>query len=405
MFESRGALTHLDAARAELTAERKALAHKLVAAGKFALARMAEMGHSYEDCIVDDWELAAAELGVELGISRGRACTQITHGRDLIQRLPEFAKVFLTGAVDFRVFLSIFHRTALVTDPDIMAVIDAQVAAAAPSWNALSDNRITELVDWMILDVDPDAVRRARDARRNRYISVEPVGEGMVEIHGRVDAAVGAVFDQRLDALARTVCPDDPRTFGERRADAAEPLSAGATRMACLCGKDTCTAAGAEVPSGSLVIHVLAGQSTVTGASDRPALLPGYGAIPAEQIRERLAYAHVRPLPELAGLGTENGYQPSRKLADFVRCRDLTCRWPGCQVPAERCDVDREDKGVTRGDGLARISIDADRLSLCGSVGRRRGWRRKRHRRDGGDLIGACGNKPPISVLSNRQRR
>ena len=29
-----------------------------------------------------------------------------------------------------------------------------------------------------------------------------------------------------------------------------------------------------------------------------------------------------------------------RALADFVRCRDLTCRFPGCEVPAERCDLD-----------------------------------------------------------------
>ncbi|OJZ62889.1 HNH endonuclease signature motif containing protein [Mycolicibacterium diernhoferi] len=340
MFDSRGALAHLDSARDELTAERKAVAHKLVAAGKFALARMAELGNSHEDWIVDDWELVAAELGVELGISRGRACTQITHGRDLIQRLPEFAKVFLTGAVDLRVFLAIFHRTALITDPDIMAVIDAQVAAAAPSWNALSDDRITELVDWMILDVDPDAVRRARQSRRNRYISVEPIGDGMVEIHGRVDAVKGALFDQRLDALARTVCPDDPRTLDERRADAVEPLSLGANSIACLCGKDTCPAAGDDAVRGQIVIHVLAEQGTVTGESDRPALLPGYGAVPAEQIQEMVPHAHVRPVPAAAELDTENGYQPSRKLTDFVRCRDLACRWPGCHAPVARCDID-----------------------------------------------------------------
>ena len=30
----------------------------------------------------------------------------------------------------------------------------------------------------------------------------------------------------------------------------------------------------------------------------------------------------------------------SPTLADFVRCRDLTCRFPGCDAPAERCDID-----------------------------------------------------------------
>jgi len=36
----------------------------------------------------------------------------------------------------------------------------------------------------------------------------------------------------------------------------------------------------------------------------------------------------------------EPGYVPSKALADFVRCRDLTCRWPGCDAPAWSCDVD-----------------------------------------------------------------
>ena len=31
---------------------------------------------------------------------------------------------------------------------------------------------------------------------------------------------------------------------------------------------------------------------------------------------------------------------PRRALADFVRCRDLTCRWPGCDQPADGCDLD-----------------------------------------------------------------
>jgi hypothetical protein len=31
---------------------------------------------------------------------------------------------------------------------------------------------------------------------------------------------------------------------------------------------------------------------------------------------------------------------PSQALADFVRCRDLTCRWPGCDAPAVGCDLD-----------------------------------------------------------------
>jgi hypothetical protein len=36
----------------------------------------------------------------------------------------------------------------------------------------------------------------------------------------------------------------------------------------------------------------------------------------------------------------EPHYRPSAELAEFVRMRDLYCRAPGCDVPADRCDLD-----------------------------------------------------------------
>jgi hypothetical protein len=36
----------------------------------------------------------------------------------------------------------------------------------------------------------------------------------------------------------------------------------------------------------------------------------------------------------------EPRYTPSRRLAEFVRCRDLTCRFPGCSEPATNADID-----------------------------------------------------------------
>ncbi|WP_234797934.1 HNH endonuclease signature motif containing protein [Mycolicibacterium neoaurum] len=365
-FEGPGMVVadHLDAARGQLLAERTAVAAKVLAAGRFALARMAELGHGFDDLIVDDWELVAAELGAELGISRGRACTLITQGRDLLTRLPVFAQVFAGGGVDLRVLRVILHRCALITDPDITAIIDTQLAAAAPSWNALSDERIAELIDWMIIEIDPVAVRRARETRRRRHLNVEPVGDGMVEIHGLVDAAKGAIFDQSVQALARTVCPHDPRTHAPRRADALDALALRATSIACLCGRQDCPAAGNEVPSGQFIVHVLTEQDSITAAAGRgaaeshapvgdktsaqaqptttprPALIPGYGPITVEQLADLLLAARIRPVPDATALGIEPGYHPSRGLADFVGCRDLTCRWPGCTMAVGHCDID-----------------------------------------------------------------
>ncbi len=43
--------------------------------------------------------------------------------------------------------------------------------------------------------------------------------------------------------------------------------------------------------------------------------------------------------PEPAHLG-EPRYRPSAGLSEFIQWRDLTCRFPGCDAPAQRCDID-----------------------------------------------------------------
>lgn len=86
------------------------------------------------------------------------------------------------------------------------------------------------------------------------------------------------------------------------------------------------------------MIQVLAEQATLTGESHSPGYLPGFGAVPAPMVRELAVTAKLKPmtLPPVA----EPGYRPSAALAEFVRCRDLTCRFPGCDAPAARCQID-----------------------------------------------------------------
>ncbi len=56
----------------------------------------------------------------------------------------------------------------------------------------------------------------------------------------------------------------------------------------------------------------------------------------AELIRGGAKVRHLRrPCDE-----PEPGYRPSTALDEFVRFRDLTCRFPNCDTPAEFCDID-----------------------------------------------------------------
>ncbi|MCB0934004.1 MAG: DUF222 domain-containing protein [Mycobacterium sp.] len=80
--------------------------------------------------------------------------------------------------------------------------------------------------------------------------------------------------------------------------------------------------------------------ASVSGAGDRPGYLPGYGEIPAEMLRQLAARARLKPLTPPGVWRAESGYRPSAALDDFIRCRDVCCRFPGCDKPAEVCDID-----------------------------------------------------------------
>jgi hypothetical protein len=78
-------------------------------------------------------------------------------------------------------------------------------------------------------------------------------------------------------------------------------------------------------------------------------VIAGGGIVPAPLLAELARMgAVIRPITDPATLGIEPGYRPSAKLARFVRARDLTCRQPGCDRPAEYCDLDH---GIPYGRG------------------------------------------------------
>jgi hypothetical protein len=193
-------------------AERAAFARQLLAVGTFPSAASNKPQGEHDQWCVDDWEVIAAEIGAELGISRGRASAQMHDGQALLERFPRLGAVFLTGLVDFRVIAAAIFRTGLITDTVALTTIDAELAAKAPSWNKLSREKITELVDWMVIAADPDAIRVAKQRDLDRHSEIGLGHHGMAEICGEVRGPDAAAFDAKLNQLTATVCPNDPRT-------------------------------------------------------------------------------------------------------------------------------------------------------------------------------------------------
>ena len=72
-----------------------------------------------------------------------------------------------------------------------------------------------------------------------------------------------------------------------------------------------------------------------------PAYVFGAGIMPSALLGGLLERARIREVRH-PGIDSppEPRYTPSPTLAEFVRSRDLTCRFPGCDKPAQVCDLD-----------------------------------------------------------------
>jgi Domain of unknown function (DUF222) len=338
----------------------------------------------------DPWDAAAGEVSAALNIGHGRAVGELELAVTLRDRLPKLNALFMAGTVTQWAVSTVADRTLLVVDEEVLAQLDTALAEQATSWGPLSKNKLIQSADRLVDEHDPAAVRRTRSAARSRDITIGDPDDaaGTASIWGRLYNTDATLLDRRLTAMAKGVCPDDPRTLPQRRADALGALAAGADHLACICGRPDCPAAADDGRASSVVVHIVADQNALVAQPDpamngegpiptepapaepkrpaelrRPAVagtdvaaeptpaqaeprrpaagvMPGGGIVPAPLLAEL-----IRGGAKVRYLGTptaqaEPGYRSSTALAEFVRTRDLTCRFPGCDRPAEFTDID-----------------------------------------------------------------
>ncbi|BBX74028.1 hypothetical protein MSHI_19340 [Mycobacterium shinjukuense] len=224
-------------------AENRAAAAQLGAIGDLFGYRLARCSQN-EDWAIDTMEAVAAELAAALRIGQGLAASRLRCARAMRERLPKVAELFKAGEIDFRMFATLVYRTDLITDREVLAAVDAELAVTVPRWPSLTRGRLAGQVDKIVARADADAVRRRRERQVDREIWIGDAGEGVCEIHGSLLTPDAQALDKRLTALAATVCAHDPRSRQQRRADALGALAAGADRLGCRCGRPDCTAGG-----------------------------------------------------------------------------------------------------------------------------------------------------------------
>ena len=327
--------------------QNRAAAAALVAVGDLFAHRLTRCSDT-EDWAVDTEAAVSAEVAAALRMSQGVAASQLRYARAMRERLPKLADVFKAGDIDQRTFATAVYRTDLINDSDVLAAVDDQLAVTVPRWPSMTHGRLAGQIDKIVAKADADAVRRRTERRTEREVWFADHGEGFSRIYGSMLTPEAHALEKRLDALARTVCEHDPRTHHQRRADALGALAAGVDRLSCRCERDDCVSEKRPAAT-SVVIHVIAEQALASEVC-------ADGLIGPELIAELAAAARLVPLVHPRDAAPEPGYVPSSKLADFVRCRDMTCRWPGCDHPAFDCDVDHTvpfaDGGLTHASNL-----------------------------------------------------
>ena len=235
------------------------------------------------------------------------------------------------------------------------AAIDATLAAAARSLGAddprSEQQRRSDLFADLLLGrlglAEPTEAEGSAEAAETHDPDVAPLDQDWLEVED-IDPDTGELLGTRWQQL-----DSEGEAVGEPVGD--PPTPASSSGPAWLTRKNQPLRIGIVVPLSSLL-----------GVSECPGeLADRSGLVPAEELRQLIAAAldphddhrdrvlFTRLLTDDGGRlldVTELGRYASARLAQAVKVRAGTCRYPTCTVPADRCDLDHHEpvpKGPT----------------------------------------------------------
>ena len=296
-------------------------------------------------------EAVVHELTAALVTSR-RAATALVGRAVGLAASPRVAEALADGRID------VARADVLVTSESVPAPVRERVAV--------------ELVGT--------AERMAAAAER-RHVWIDPAPDQMAWLTALLPADDAAHLWSRLDATSREVvrASGETRTLGQVRADTLTDLVTG----------DAAPPGRGSRGFGAVttVVNVTVPATALLGLDESTAELGGYGPVPAAVARVLASDGDAtwrRILTDPAtGAVTDvsrTAYRPGAVLGELVRTRDTTCTFPGCRVPAARCDLDHVDPfeaarptvGQTRADNLHPVCRAHHNAKTHG------GWRTRR---------------------------
>jgi Domain of unknown function (DUF222) len=330
-FDSLDTPTETAALDAESTLDEILHCEHIIAAAQArqirALARFAHLRPDRRDLVIS--EFTADEIAPLLRITHNAAQARLYLAVQLTTRLPGTLAALNQGDIDLYKARILTELTTVLDDQQATAVETQVLPHAAEQ----TPGQLRAATQRAVLRIDPHGAEQRHQQRvQDRAVILDPRDDGTAELTAvNLDAADAVAAYQRLDAYARAMSPHDGRTMDQRRADALIDLILGRT--------------SAHPSTVVAQVQVTVAASTLLSLDDHPGELASYGPITAHAARIIAADGTWRRILTDPTSGTvldvgRSTYRPPTALADHIRTRDRTCRFPGCRHPARRCDID-----------------------------------------------------------------
>ncbi|GIU55202.1 HNH endonuclease signature motif containing protein [Arthrobacter sp. NicSoilC12] len=318
-------------------------------------------------------------VGAQIALARrespARGGRLLGLAKALVTEMPHTLAALETGQLNEWRATLLVRETACLTAAD-RAAVDTDLAADAGTFAGAGDRSLVAAARAAAYRRGPRSVtERAAHAASERHVSLRPAPDAMTCLTALLPVTAGVAVYKALSGHADTLrAAGDPRGRGQLMADA-------------LVERTTGTPGGI---SGVEIQLVITDRTLLQGDSE-PAVLPGYGTVPAGWARtlinpppggpgggadDRAFRLWLRRLYTHPGTGELVAMDSRARLFPpghrrFIQARDDTCRTPYCDAPIRHLDhiIPWHTGGPTTTDNAAGL------CEACNHTKETPGWR------------------------------
>jgi len=275
----------------------------------------------------------ASEVALARRDSPSRGNRHLGFAKALVHEMPYTLAALDAGALsEWRATLIV--RESACLDVENRRALDAEMCADISALDGLGDSRIEAAAKGIACRLDVQAiVGRAAKAAADRNVTCRPAPDAMTYVTALLPVAQGVGVYAALKRAADTTFDD--RSRGQVMADALV---------------ERVTGRPAQTPE-PVAVNLVMSDQTLLGGENSPAVVEGYGPIPAEvgrmlvdaAVTDERSKATLRRLyrhPKSGALVAmeSRSRRFSKGLALFIALRDQRCRTPYCDAPIRHSD-------------------------------------------------------------------